>query len=133
MKIDKCELLEKSKNIAIIGLSSNPSRISREIGRYLLTAGYNVVGVNPNKNFRDADGIDVYNNLAEVPFKIDIVNVFRKSEDIPNLIDDIIKVKPLSVWLQLGIRNDIALMPIIEKGILVVQDSCIKVDHRNCK
>lgn len=133
MKTDKCELLKKSKNIAIIGLSSNPSRISRDIGRYLVNAGYNVVGVNPNKTFKDADGIVVYNNLAEVPFKIDIVNVFRRSEDIPYLIDDIIKVNPLSLWLQLGIRNDAALKPIIENNILVVQDSCIKVDHSYCK
>ena len=132
MQIDKCELLRKSKNIVIVGLSSNSFRISRDICRYLIDNGYNVVGVNPNINFKEADGIVVFNNLAEVPFPIDIVNVFRKSEDIPHLIDDILKVKPLSVWLQLGIRNDTAVMPLIENGIFVVQDSCIKVDHSFC-
>lgn len=132
MQIDKCELLRKSKNIVIVGLSSNSFRISRDICRYLIDNGYNVVGVNPNINFKEADGIVVFNNLAEVSFPIDIVNVFRKSEDIPHLIDDILKVKPLSVWLQLGIRNDTAVMPLIENGIFVVQDSCIKVDHSFC-
>ena len=132
MNIDKCEILRISKNIAILGLSSNSSRISRYIAGYLVNSGYNVVGVNPNINFTDADGIIVYNNLLEVPFAIDIVNVFRKSEDIPHLIEDVLKVKPACFWLQQGIRNDLAVKPLIERNILVFQNSCIMVDHSYC-
>ena len=132
MKIDKCEILRRSKNIAVVGLSSNSSRISRNIARYLVNSGYNVVGVNPNINFTDADGIIVYNNLLEVPFAIDIVNVFRKSEDIPYLIEDILIVEPVCLWLQQGIRNDLAVKPLIERNIIVVQNSCIMVDHSYC-
>lgn len=132
MSIDKCKILKSSKNIAIVGLSSNSSRISRNIAAYLVNSGYNVVGVNPNMNFKDADGIIVYNSLLDVPFNIDIVNVFRKSEDIPYLVEDILKVKPACLWLQQGIRNDLAVKPIIENNILVVQDSCIMVDHSYC-
>lgn len=132
MFVDKCKILKNSKNIVIVGLSSNRGRISRNIARYLVNAGYNVVGVNPNINFTDAEGIVVYNNLLDVPFEIDIVNVFRKSEDIPILVDDILKVNPVCLWLQQGIRNDLAVKKIIENQILVVQDSCIMVDHSYC-
>lgn len=133
MTVNKCAILKSSKTIAVVGISSNPYRISREVTSYLVNNGYNVVGVNPNKSFTHADGITVYNSLLEIPFKIDIVNVFRKSEDIPLLIDDILEVKPKCLWIQLGIRNDSAVKPVIDNDILVVQDSCIKVDHSFCK
>ena len=132
MILDKCSILKSSKTIAVVGLSSNPYRISRDIANYLSNYDYNVVGVNPNKSFSNADGIIVYNSLLEIPFKIDIMNVFRKSEDIPLLIEDVIEVNPKCLWIQLGIRNDLAVKPIIEKGIIVFQDSCIKVDHSFC-
>ncbi len=132
MKINKCELLNNSKTIAVVGLSRNPNRISRDIAKYLLKHGYEVVGVNPNESFTDAGGIFVYNSLREIPFKVDIVNVFRKSKDIPELINDVISIKPNALWLQLGIRNDHAVLGVIDSGIRVVQDSCIKVDHSFC-
>jgi predicted CoA-binding protein len=129
---NNCELLKKSKTIAVVGISRNPNRISRGIADYLVQNGYHVVGVNPNIYFNDADGIVVYNSLSEIPHKIDIVNVFRKSEDIPTIIADVIAVMPKSLWLQLGIRNDDAVSIVAEKGIQVVQDNCIKVCHSFC-
>lgn len=130
--INLCELLKISKTIAVVGISSKPNRTSRTIASYLFYSGFEVFGVNPNKNFNNADGIKVYNNLEEIPKQIDIVNVFRKSEDIPDLIEDVLKIKPKVLWLQLGIRNDSAVKAVIEKGIIVIQDSCIMVQHRNC-
>ncbi|MCW8850007.1 MAG: CoA-binding protein [Melioribacteraceae bacterium] len=130
--MDKCKILKSTKNIAIVGLSSNRNRISRNIASYLVNAGYNVVGVNPNQSFTDAEGIVVYNSLIDIPFEIDIVNVFRKSEDIPYLVDEILKVKPFCLWLQQGIRNDLAVKPIVDNNILVIQDSCIMVEHSYC-
>ena len=132
MSIDKCELLNSSKTIAVVGISSKPYRTSRVIANYLLIKGYDVVGVNPNQSFTQAGEIKVYNNLLEIPHKIDIVDVFRKSEDIPFLVDDVIKIKPKAFWLQLGIRNNEAAEKIIKEGIAVVQDTCIKVEHGYC-
>ena len=127
-----CELLKKSKNIAIVGISQNSARISRVIADYLLRKGYNIFGVNPNTSFIDAGGITIYNSLKEIPLEIDIVDVFRKSEDIPSIVEDVISINPKAVWLQLGIRNDEAAKKIEDKGIKVIQDTCIKVYHSMC-
>ena len=127
-----CDILKNSKTIAVVGISSNESRTSRRIADYLVQNGYDVVGVNPNKNFNDADGIKVYNSLKEIPHKIDIVDVFRKSVDIPDIIDDVNAINPGVLWLQFGIRNDVAVKPIADKGITVIQNKCIKIEHYNC-
>lgn len=127
-----CELLKNSKSIAVVGISRNPGRTSRVIADYLVRNGYNVVGVNPNTSFTDANGIIVYNSLKEIPHEIDIVDVFRKSEDIPSIINDIIFIKPKAMWIQSGIRNDEASAEVSEKGIEVIQDTCIKVYHSMC-
>lgn len=133
MNVDKCKILRESKTIAIVGLSSKSDRISREIAAYLQRKGYHIYGVNPNDSFKNAGSIKVYNNLTNIEDQIDIVNVFRKSEDIPFLLDDILKIKPKYVWFQLGIRNDSAAKILFDNEITVVQDSCIKVDHSFCK
>lgn len=132
MIINKCELLSCSKTIAVVGLSRRSNRVSREIANYLLSHKFEVIGVNPNKSFKKVNEILVYDSLLEIPEKIDIVNVFRKSEDIPSLINDVIEIKPKALWLQLGIRNNAAVKVVSEQGILVVQDSCIKVEHSFC-
>ncbi len=132
MNINICEILKRSKTIAVVGISSNPMRTSRDIADYLVANGYDVVGVNPNKNFNDANGIKVYNSLLEIPHKIDIVNVFRRSEDIPFIIHDVLNIKPDYLWLQLGIRNDAAVKDVVEQGIQTIQDTCIKVAHSFC-
>lgn len=128
--MENCKLLKESKIIAIVGISSNSSRTSRMIADYLIYEGYNVVGVNPGKP--NIEGIDVYAKLTDIPFKIDIVNIFRKSEDIPQIIPDVLAVMPNALWLQLGIRNDDAVQPCVDKGIATIQDKCIKIEHSNC-
>ncbi len=125
-----CEILKGPKTIAVVGISSNPNRTSRMIVDYLIDAGYNVVGVNPGKP--KIDGIEVYAKLTDIPFHIDIINVFRKSKDIPQLIDDVFTVNPKCFWLQLGIRNDKAVKPCVDKGIITIQDKCIKIEHSIC-
>jgi len=133
MKSNKCKVLAKSKNIAVVGISSNPDKVSRGIAKYLVNNGYKVVGVNPKKTFKSAEGIKVYNSLLEIPHKIDIVNVFRKSEDIPSLLNDVLSIKPSVLWLQLGIRSKLAEKTVSERKITFVQNSCIKIDHGMCK
>ena len=129
-KIDICGILEEAKVIAVVGISSNPARTSRDIADYLLMNGYKVVGVNPGKP--KIEGMKVYASLKDIPFEIDIVDVFRRSEDIPQLIPDVLAVKPKYLWLQLGIRNDAAVQPVIDAGITTIQDTCIKVAHMYC-
>ncbi|PKL81551.1 MAG: CoA-binding protein [Ignavibacteriae bacterium HGW-Ignavibacteriae-3] len=126
-----CGLLKQSKTIAVIGLSSNPDRTSRQIAELLVTKGYKVVGVNPLIN--KSGDIEVYPDLSSIPFDIDIVDVFRRSETIPDIIDDVIRKKPKALWLQQGIRNDDAVKPVVDKGIYTIQDKCIAVYYNLCK
>ena len=128
--MDICNILEESKTIAVVGISSNPNRTSRMIADFLIGNGYTVVGVNPGKP--KIEGIEVFANLKDIPFEIDIVDVFRKPEDIPQIIPDVLAVNPKVLWLQLGIRNDEAVEPVVEKGIKTVQDRCIKIEHGMC-
>lgn len=130
--IDTCEILREAKTIAVVGFSKNKSRTSRQIASFLKSVGYNVFGINPTIEENEIEGIPIYHSLLDVPQKIDIVNVFRKSEDIPELIDDIKNVNPKVLWLQLGIRNDSAVEPLQKLGIEVIQDTCIYVEYNNC-
>lgn len=125
-----CEILKNSKNIAVIGISDKPGRYSNSISLYLKNQGYNVVGVNPA--LKKVEDITVYPSLKDVPFEIDIVNVFRRSEAIPEIISDVLAVKPKVLWLQSGIQNDEAVQPVIDAGIETIQDTCIFVEHRHC-
>lgn len=126
-----CKLLSNSKKIAVVGISSNPIKTSREIAEFLIDRGFDVVGVNPG--IKEAGKIKVYPKLTDIPFEIDIVNVFRRSEDIPSIIEDVLTKKPKALWLQQGIRNDVAVKPVIENGITTIQDKCIAVYYNLCK
>ena len=121
-------ILSNAKTIAVVGISHNADRTSRVIAEFLVKAGYEVVGVNPA--ISKAGNITVYKTLNDIPFEIDIVNVFRRSETISEIIPDVINKKPKVLWLQEGIRNDEAVKPAKEAGIEVIQDSCIAVFYR---
>lgn len=126
-----CQILSEAKTIAVVGLSDNPERTSRQIAEFLVNKGYKVVGVNPI--IKKAGEIEVYPNLTAIPFEIDIVDVFRRSETIPEIVEDILNINPKVLWLQQGIRNDSAVIPIIERGIYTIQDKCIAVYYNLCK
>ena len=130
--MDICSILKEAKTIAVLGFSRNPSRTSREIASYLDNYKYNVIGINPGINEEEIDGIKVFKSLQDVPGEIDIVDVFRKPETINEIIPDVLAVNPKVLWLQLGIRNDEAVKPAEEKGITVIQDKCIKIEHSSC-
>jgi len=125
-----CKILHHVKTIAVVGISHNPYRTSRDIATFLQSKNYRVVGVNPATP--EIEGMEVFKSLKDIPFKIDLVNVFRKSEDIAELIPDVLEINPDYLWLQLGIRNDEAVKPVLEKGIECVQNYCIKVEYLNC-
>ncbi len=124
-----CSLLKEAKTIAVVGISANQARVSRSIAEFL-SKYYRVVGVNPAAP--SIEGIPVYKSLSDIPFEVDIVDVFRKPETIPELIPEIIKIKPKCLWLQEGIRNDEAVSEAFDSGINIVQDKCIYVYFNRC-
>lgn len=132
-KVNICRLLKDSKTIAVVGISREKWKTSRKIASFLADHDYDVVGVNPSFGDEDADGIKVYKSISDIPYQVDIINVFRRSEDIPALIEEVLEKNPKALWLQQGIRNDTAVKPVIEKGIITIQDECIFVEYNNCK
>ena len=126
-----CQILKEAKNIAVVGLSDKLYRDSYRIALFLRDNGYKVIGVNPS--LKNVEDIVVYKSLVDIPIKIDIVDVFRRSETIPDLIQDVLIIKPKTLWLQLGITNDKAVMPVLNAGIEVIQDKCIMIEYLNCQ
>jgi uncharacterized protein len=123
------EILEKNKTVAVIGMSSNPEKDAHRIPRYLMDRGYNVIPVNPGAT--EILGQKVYKKLSDIPsdVKIDIVDVFRPSEDVPNYVEEVLERKPSVFWLQLGIENKEAEEKVSSAGITVVYDRCMKAEH----
>jgi predicted CoA-binding protein len=122
------EILLSAKTIASVGLSSNEEKESYWIAHYLKEQGYRVIPVNPTAT--EILGEKAYPNLESVPEKIDVVQVFRKSEDVPPVVDDAIKVGAKVVWMQEGIVNEQAAIKARAAGLQVVMDACMRATHR---
>lgn len=125
-----CEVLKKSKNIAVVGISDKPGRDSGWIARFLSEQGYNVFGVNPV--LEKFDGIPIYKSLREIPVPIDIVDIFRRSEFVPDIVKDAIEINAKVVWMQLGVINYEAEKLALNSGLKVVMNRCIAVEYRRC-
>ncbi|MFZ5642131.1 MAG: CoA-binding protein [Bacillota bacterium] len=121
-------ILKKSKNIAVVGLSENSERDSYRVAEYLLKNGYRIIPVNPNAE--NILGQKSYKDLASVPYKVDIVNVFRRSEHLPSIVEEAAGIKPECIWAQLGVVHGEAAEYAEKKGVHVVMDLCIKVEHQ---
>lgn len=122
------ELLKKSRTIAVVGLSPDPDKPSFEVASYLKEHGYKIIPVRPNTE--EVLGEKAYGSLAEIPGSIDIVDVFRKSEFIPEIVDEAIRIKAKAVWMQLGLRHEEAAKKAEQAGLTVIQDRCMLVEHR---
>jgi predicted CoA-binding protein len=122
------EILEQFKTIAVVGLSSNPSRASYEVTEYMQSVGYKIIPVNPNET--EVLGEKSYARLEDVPEKIEIVDVFRRAEDVPPVVESAILVGARVVWMQLGIENAKAAERARAAGLIVVEDACVLVEHR---
>ena len=120
-------VLENAHVIAVVGHSDRPQRTSYRIAQYLRAAGYTVYPVNPTVS--EIDGQPSYASLADVPEPIDIVNVFRRSEHLPGVIDEAIAVGAKTVWTQLGVFDAEAKQQALDAGLDVAMDACIKVEH----
>ncbi|MEH3147023.1 MAG: CoA-binding protein [Methylobacterium frigidaeris] len=123
-------LLAGARTIAVVGASPAPWRPSSGIARYLARAGYRVIPVNPTALGRDLDGMPFRADLRDLDEPVDIVNVFRRPEHVPAVVEDAVAAGAPALWLQLGIRHPEAARRAEERGIAVVADRCISVEHR---
>jgi len=122
------KILRESKNIAVVGLSSNPMRPSYGVTEYMQGAGYRIIPVNPNET--EVLGEKSYARLEDVPEKIDIVNVFRRAEDVAPVVKSAVRIGAKVVWMQKGIENEEAAEKARGAGLVVIEDACILVEHR---
>jgi len=122
------EILLSAKTIASVGLSSNPNKESYRIASYLKAQGYRVIPVNPTAS--EIMGETSYPDLQSIPGKIDIVQVFRKPEDVPPVVDDAIQAGARVIWMQEGIVHEEAAEKARQAGLQVVMDTCMRVAHR---
>ena len=128
------ELLKATRTIAVLGIKTEAQagQPAFYVAKYLKDAGLDVSPVPVYyPDVTEILGRPVYRKVADIPDEVDMVNVFRRSQDVPPHVDDILAKKPKSVWLQLGIQNEEAARRFAEAGIKVVQNRCIMVDHRH--
>ncbi|MBU1709384.1 MAG: CoA-binding protein [Proteobacteria bacterium] len=124
-------ILKKYKTIAVVGLSPKITRPSNQVADYLIRAGYEVIPVNPGQN--EILGRTCYPDLLSIPESVDLVDIFRKPEDVPAVVDEAIAIGAKVIWMQLGIINDEAAKKATAAGLTVIMDRCIKVDHQNLR
>ena len=128
------QLLNETKTIAVLGIKpeSRSGQAAFYVPKYMQDAGHKIIPVPTYyPDITEILGEKVYRNMEDIPIKIDMLNVFRRSEDIPPHAEDILKLNPKAVWIQLGIRNDEVAEKLAKAGIKVVQDACLMVEHRN--
>lgn len=120
-------LLKRVKRIAVVGLSPNEARPSFGVSQFMQRAGYGIVPVRPHVT--EVLGELAYDQLADVPDSVDLVNVFRRAEEIDAVVDEAIRLKLPAVWIQLGIANEAAAQRAVAAGLTVVMDRCIKIEY----
>jgi len=122
------KLLAESKVVAIVGLSDKPDRASNKVAVYLKEHGYKIIPVNPMKD--EILGEKCYSSLSDIPEQIDIVDIFRKVDVIPAIVDEAIKVSAKAVWMQLGLAHHESAEKARQAGLVVVQSKCTKIEHK---
>lgn len=121
-------LLKRSRTIAVVGLSNSPLRPSHGVAAYMQTQGYQIIPVNPHID--EALGEQSYASLLDVPGTIDIVNIFRRPEFVPEVVEQAIQLKVPAIWMQEGVVHEPAAARARQAGIFVVMDQCILQEHR---
>lgn len=126
------EIFDNTKTIAIVGLSPDSEKASSRVASYLQSKGFKIVPIYPKED--EILGEKVYRSLEEIPFDIDMVDIFRKPDAIAKVVDEAIRLKDSknikSVWFQLGLANNEAAKKAIENGLKVVQNKCTKIEHK---
>jgi uncharacterized protein len=123
--IDK--ILRECRTIAVVGLSSDPMRASHGVAGYMQRHGYHIIPVNPHE--RSVHGERAYASLADVPGEVDLVNIFRRSEQAGEHVDEAIKAGAKAVWMQEGVTDEAAARRALDAGLMVVMDRCILKEH----
>jgi predicted CoA-binding protein len=125
--LDIQRVLHTSRTIAIVGLSSNQLRASFFVGYYLKRHGYRVIPVNPRET--EILGEPSYNSLLDVPVPVDVVNVFRAPDALPEIARDAVTIKARTLWCQFGVINEVGATRAADAGLTVIMDRCIKIEH----
>jgi predicted CoA-binding protein len=125
------ETILNYKNIAVVGISDNPERPSYDVASFLEKHGYNIIPVNPS--LAEWKGRKSYPDLKSIPEKVDVVDIFRRPEAVPPIVDEAIAIKAKAVWMQLGIVNEEAAAKARAAGIEVVMDKCMKIEYNRLK
>ena len=123
------EILKESKTIAVVGLSPREERNSNRVTRYMIEAGYQIIPVNPACD--QILGLKSYPSLSEIPVKIDIVDIFRKLDAVPGIVDEAISTEAKTIWMQENIVHNGAAKAAKEAGLKVVMNKCIMVEHKS--
>lgn len=121
------EILQKAKVIAVVGLSPKEDRVSHRVSSYLKGCGYRIIPVYPREEM--ILGEKVYRNASDIKEKVDVVLIFRRSEDVLPVVQDAVKIKPSYIWMQQGIINEEAASLARESGAAVVMDRCMHREH----
>ncbi len=125
------ETILNYKNIAVVGISDNPERPSYDVASFLEEHEYNIIPVNPT--LTEWKGKKCYPDLKSIPVKVDVVDIFRRPEAVPPIVDEAIAIKAKAVWMQLGIVNEEAAAKARAAGIEVVMDKCMKIEYNRLK
>ena len=121
------ELLKTARVIAVVGLSPDQEKPSNSVSRYMREKGYRIIPVNPAQE--EIIGEKSYKSLSEIPEKIDIIDIFMRSEKVLPVVEEALKLKPKAIWLQLGIKNDEARRLVEQTDVGYVEDKCVKQEH----
>jgi len=122
------DLLLRVKTIAVVGLSSDPMRPSFGVSQWMQRKGYRIIPVNPNET--EVLGARAYGSLAEIPEPVDLVDVFRRPQFVPEVVDEAIRLNIPAIWLQEGVVHKVAAQKARDAGLTVVMDLCILKEHR---
>jgi len=122
------EILNSSRVVAVVGLSAKPDRPSYRVANYLKENGYKIIPVNPG--VEEVLGEISYPNLSSVPEPVDVVDIFRRSEEVPPIVEEAIRIGAKVVWMQEGVINEEAAVRAREAGLLVVMDRCMLKEHQ---
>ncbi len=125
------ETILRYKSIAVVGISEDPAKPSHFVASFLAAHGYNVIPVNPK--LTEWEGKKCYPDLLSIPFKVDVVDIFRRPEFILPIVDEAIRIKAKAVWMQEGIINEEAAQKARKAGIEVVMDRCMKKEYDRAK
>ncbi len=123
------DLLKKAKNIAVVGLSNSPLRPSYGVSAYMQSQGYRIIPVNPNLH-EAVLGEEPYASLHDIPDGVDIVDIFRRPEFVPEVVDQAIQLRVPAIWMQEGVIHEAAAVKARQAGLFVIMDRCILKEHR---